>query len=122
MNSGSSAFIGSGGQSADCAAVSSSYQTSRLSFQATSPPVRRTTTTVFTSRPCPSMAASVLAFSGILRPPRTPSSAVITQVDSQSSIRLASASGENPPKTTECTAPMRAQASMATAASGIIGM
>ncbi len=30
-------------------------------------------------------------------------------------------SGEKPPKITECTAPMRAQASMAKAASGIIG-
>ena len=36
-------------------------------------------------------------------------------------MRPASASGEKPPNTTECTAPMRAQASMATAASGIIG-
>jgi hypothetical protein len=30
-------------------------------------------------------------------------------------------SAENPPKTTECTAPMRAQASIAMAASGTIG-
>jgi hypothetical protein len=30
--------------------------------------------------------------------------------------------GEKPPNTTECTAPMRVQASMAKAASGIIGM
>ena len=36
-------------------------------------------------------------------------------------MRSFSASGENPPKTTEWTAPMRAQASMATAASGIMG-
>ena len=32
------------------------------------------------------------------------------------------ASDENPPKTTECAAPIRAQASMAIAASGTIGM
>ena len=38
-----------------------------------------------------------------------------------SSIRTASSLGANPPNTTECTAPIRAQASMATAASGTIG-
>ena len=37
-------------------------------------------------------------------------------------MRSRSASGENPPNTTECTAPMRAHASIATAASGTIGM
>ncbi len=40
----------------------------------------------------------------------------------ESTIRPASASGEKPPNTTECTAPMRVQASIAIAASGIIGM
>jgi hypothetical protein len=55
-----------------------------------------------------------LAFSGTLRPPRTPSSAVITStLDSQSLMRLGQESGEKPPKTMECTAPMRAQASIA---------
>ena len=38
-----------------------------------------------------------------------------------SSIRAASSFGANPPKTTECTAPIRAQASIAIAASGTIG-
>ena len=37
-------------------------------------------------------------------------------------LRSAMASAENPPKTTEWTAPIRAQASMAMASSGIIGM
>ena len=37
-------------------------------------------------------------------------------------MRPASESGEKPPNTTECTAPMRAHASIATAVSGIIGM
>ena len=40
---------------------------------------------------------------------------------SQSWMRPAMLSGEKPPKITECTAPIRAQASMATAAWGIIG-
>ena len=38
-----------------------------------------------------------------------------------SSIRAASSRGAKPPKTTECTAPRRAQASIAIAASGTIG-
>ena len=48
--------------------------------------------------------------------------AVISVEQLESSMRSFSASGENPPNTTECTAPMRAHASMATAASGIMGM
>ena len=40
---------------------------------------------------------------------------------SQSATREASASEEKPPKTTVCGAPMRAQASIATTTSGIIG-
>lgn len=39
-----------------------------------------------------------------------------------SSMRVASSCEAKPPKTTECTAPMRAQASMAMAASATIGM
>ena len=38
-----------------------------------------------------------------------------------SSMRIASSFGANPPNTTEWTAPIRAQASMATTASGTIG-
>jgi hypothetical protein len=37
-------------------------------------------------------------------------------------MRSRSAVALNPPNTTECAAPMRAQASIAIAASGIIGM
>ena len=39
-----------------------------------------------------------------------------------SSIRTASSAAAKPPNTTECTAPSRTQASIATNASGIIGM
>ena len=39
-----------------------------------------------------------------------------------SSMRVASSREENPPNTTEWTAPIRAQASMAMAASGTMGM
>ena len=40
----------------------------------------------------------------------------------QSSIRTASSLAANPPNTTECTAPIRAQASMASIASGTMGI
>ena len=58
-------------------------------------------------------AASTFFFSGTARPPRRPSSAVITTLESESSMRLASESGEKPPNTTEWIAPNRAQASIA---------
>ena len=66
-------------------------------------------------------AWSALAFSATRRPPRRPSSAVISRVEPQSWMRLARLSGEKPPNTTAWTAPTRAQASMATAASTTIG-
>ncbi len=93
---------------------------SRPSFIGTSAPVRVTTITVGTSRV--SRAVSTLRLSGIFLPPRTPSSAVITAQASQSAMRPARLSGEKPPNTTEWIAPIRAQASIAAAASGIIGM
>ena len=46
----------------------------------------------------------------------------MTTLALQSVTREASASAEKPPKTTVCGAPMRAQASIAMTASGIIGM
>ena len=49
-------------------------------------------------------------------------SAVMTSLAWASSMRERSASAENPPNTTEWTAPIRAQASIATTASGIIDM
>ncbi len=46
----------------------------------------------------------------------------MTQVAPLSLMRSRMESALKPPKTTVCTAPMRVQASMAMAASGIIGM
>jgi hypothetical protein len=60
----------------------------------------------------PSTARSTVALSGIRLPPRSPSLAVIT-MRAASRMRPRSDSAEKPAKTTECTAPMRAQASMA---------
>ena len=57
-----------------------------------------------------------------IRPGSMPQLAVRTTFGSASSMRVASSLAAKPPNTTECTAPMRAQASIATIASGIIGM
>jgi hypothetical protein len=51
-----------------------------------------------------------------------PQEAETTTLGSASSIRAASSLAANPPNTTECTAPIRAHASIATTASGIIGI
>ncbi len=67
-------------------------------------------------------ARSACSFSRTTEPRRQPPSAVITTDAWASSMRSRRASGEKPPNTTEWTAPMRAQASMATGNSGIMGM
>ena len=121
MNNGSSASSASAGQSGEASAIASWYQRSRPSRHGTSLPVRRTTMQVWVSGQ-DSRAWWVLPLSGTLRPPRGPSSAVTTTRQSESRMRSRNASGENPPNTTECTAPIRVQASIATAASGTIGM
>ena len=51
-----------------------------------------------------------------------PQEAEMMTFGSASLMRTASSFAANPPKTTECTAPRRAQASIATTASGTIGM
>ncbi len=51
-----------------------------------------------------------------------PQEADTTTAGRASSMRMASSRGAKPPNTTEWTAPRRAQASMATTASGTIGM
>ena len=53
---------------------------------------------------------------------RLPPSAVIISAGLASSMRAARLAAAKPPNTTEWIAPSRAQASMANAASGIIGM
>ncbi len=121
MNSGSSAPIHSTVQVERWRFISSSSQKSRPQVIGGSSSVRRATSTVWTSE-SPSIARSVIALSGILRPPRSPSFAVITTLHWASRMRSRSESALNPPNTTECTAPMRAHASMANAVSGIIGM
>lgn len=123
MNSGSSALISTGRCSALAFAIRSLHHRSRPSCQSILPPVRFRTTT------CSMLftfgffsASSTFFFSGMARPARSPSSAVITVRELESIMRPATASGEKPPKMTEWIAPMRAQASIATAASGTIGI
>src|SRR5580698_4813169 len=53
-------------------------------------------------------ALSTAALSSTAPPPRHPPSAVMTSFAPASSIRSFTAFAENPPNTTECTAPMRA--------------
>jgi hypothetical protein len=83
MNSGSSAFISSGAHSAGWSAVMASYQLSRPSTMGMAPPVRLTTMTLVTEGQS-ARALSTLAFRGTLRPPRSPSSEVMTMTHSES--------------------------------------
>jgi hypothetical protein len=69
-----------------------------------------------------SIAASSIGLYCTTRVGSTPQDAETITAGRASSMRVASSCGANPPNTTECTAPMRAQASMAMTASGIIGM
>ncbi len=69
-----------------------------------------------------STARSSNGLYSITRLPSMPHEADTTTLGRPSSRRIASSCGANPPKTTECTAPSRAQASMAITASGIMGI
>ncbi len=67
------------------------------------------------------MTSSTVDLTGAVLPLRRASSAVMRAFASENSIRSRTASGENPPNTTLCGAPMRAHASIETTTSGIIG-
>ncbi len=83
-------------------------------------PTRRTTRTRCTVG-VSVRAWSTLRLSGTIVPWRNPPSAVMTTFACASLIRSRSDSAENPPKTTVCTAPIRAHASIAIGSSGIMG-
>ena len=74
------------------------------------------------SQPPWARASSTMAFSGSALPPRACSSAVMTRLAPVSMMRSRSAWAEKPPNTTECGAPMRAQACMATTPSMLMLM
>ena len=69
-----------------------------------------------------SIASSSSGLYGSTRLPSMPQDADTITFGVASSIRIASSRGAKPPNTTECTAPRRAHASIAIAASGTIGM
>lgn len=69
-----------------------------------------------------SSAASSIGLYSTTRDGSMPQEAVTTTTGWASSMRAASSCPANPPNTTECTAPRRAQASIAITASGTIGM
>ncbi len=125
MNSVSSASIGTASTPPSMSRINSWYQRSRPGFMRTSSSramcVSRATTTQCSMVEARSMASSALFFSGTSVPLRCPPSAVISTFAPAALIRSASDSGLKPPNTTEWTAPMRVQASMAMAASGTMG-
>ena len=63
-------------------------------------------------------ASSTVSFSGTTVPRRHAPSPVTSTLASASLMRSRSESAEKPPNTTECTAPIRAQASNAIGSSG----
>ena len=67
-----------------------------------------------------SSAAARIGWYGTTRSASMPQEVATTTFGRASSIRTASSCAAKPPKTTECTAPIRAQASMAITASGTI--
>ena len=67
------------------------------------------------------MTSSTVSLIGAVLPLRRAPSTVISVLASENSIRSLTDSALKPPKTTLWIAPMRAQASIATATSGIIG-
>ncbi len=115
----SSAFSTPGSKDVGWPSMSSWYQRSRSPLISTSLPHRRTTM-LCSMEGQRASATSVLALRGTTEPRRQAPSWVITTLASASMIRSARASEEKPPNTTLCTAPMRAQASMATGSSGIM--
>ena len=68
------------------------------------------------------MASSSRGLYATTLPPREPASALTMTLGVASSMREASETDAKPPKTTEWMAPMRAHASIAKAASAIMGM
>ena len=109
-------------QSAGSAASTASAQSRSRSVIAASACGRWKTITRPGSCSASSTALSSRGLYSMTRLPSMPQDALTIAEGRASSIRTASSRAANPPKTTLWTAPIRAQASIATAASGIIGM
>jgi len=118
MNRGSSASMCSGGQTGAALAIASSYHTSRPAFISTAVPVRLTTI-CFSIDGVSLIASSAVASAA---PPCAAVGAVAGDEDLAGAVGDASRreSDEKPPNTMLWIAPMRVQASMEMASSGII--
>ena len=112
---------GTGGQSALWRSTISCHQWSRRGTM-WAPSPNRSTTMRCSIVGADATASSAWCLSPTFLPRRQPPSAVIRTFAPQSLMRPLSASAENPPNTTVCGAPIRAQASIAIGSSGIIGM
>ncbi len=120
----SSASMGSQGQSSLARSTQWCQSRSRPSVMGTLVLVRLSTRTFSTGdrSPMESIAASTFALRSTTLPRRHAPSQVRITLELASWTRSAIAWALNPPKMTECGAPMRAQASMATASSGTMPM
>ena len=120
INKGSSASITSGSHTVSHPSIKSCQYTSLPSCISTLL-LHLSTTTIFSKDGHSLAILFAFSFIGIsCFVPRTPLSCVIKSLHSESLILFFNASLENAPNTTECTAPMRAHANIATIASGII--
>jgi hypothetical protein len=119
-NSGCSASTISAGRTSPAPGTTSCHQWSRPAVMPTGLPVWRYTSTWSTGASTSALSTTCLSGTGL--PPRRPSSWVITTRAPQSWMRSRSDSAENPPNTTEWTAPSLATANIATTASGIMPM
>src|SRR3989304_7063305 len=123
MKRGSSESITSGAHSPVMpgAETSSDHHVSRPSVMGTAFQVLLTTMTSLTAGHS-ARATSQFFFMGMVLPPRTPSSDVMTRDEAESRTLSFRDAGLKPPQTTLCTAPMRAQARIDMRGSGIMGM
>ena len=120
---------GSAGATPSCASVQESHEgpadavaLSRAPATVVSKPSRSWTSTANGACSLSCSASSIAGRYSIRRLGSTPPEAVTITTGCESSMRLASSRGAKPPKTTECTAPIRADASIAITDSAIIGM
>ena len=111
----------SGVCSVEALSTVSCHHRSRPGVHCTSIQVRCTTRT-FCTHAWPATASSTASLSDTAVPRRYWPSVVMTILACASSTLARSAAAENPANTTECMMPNRAQANMATIASGTIGI
>jgi len=121
MKRGSSASIHSGAQSAEAFAMASSYQMSLGPMEVLILSPTRLTMMTFSTEGLSLTASSALVFWGTALAPRKVPSQVTRTFEVLSWRRSRRASELNPPKTTLWIAPIRVQARMPMASSGIMG-